>query len=283
MKSFVTLMSAPFSFTIFRILSIVFIGVWTYRDAKNKNNNDYIIWTLVSVVVPYYLGVILYILVGRKSSKVICENCHNYTDLDKPYCSYCGEKREVEEDHKFYKKNNIWAILSVISLGLAFIIPIIFFGSNFFFMGNHNMMIPRMNGVEDYREFRNFYEDDKRQSNYESGEVEKTKNKFNYKFRKSNEKMVNNVVYNKNGSDAQSVNLDYKIKNGKVIGKIFIKGNEIKDFEFNDKSGNIKFNLNELAKISAFENEKNLDISFIFYLENATGEINMNSIEVNIY
>lgn len=69
----------------------------------------------------------------------------------------------------------------------------------------------------------------------------------------------------------------------KLLAKYLLREIKIKDFEFNDKSGNIKFNLNELAKISAFENEENLDISFIFYLENATGEINMNSIEANIY
>ena len=52
----------PIYYSIFRILSIVFIGVWTYRDAKNKNNKDYIIWTIVSMIVPYYLGVLLGLL-----------------------------------------------------------------------------------------------------------------------------------------------------------------------------------------------------------------------------
>ena len=146
----------PIYYSIFRILSIVFIGVWTYRDAKNKNNKDYIIWTIVSMIVPYYLGVLLYILVGRKTSKTLCKNCHRYTDSDKPYCAYCGSEIECKEQEISFKNNNTWAILSVIFLALSIIVPMFITGSNLIFGPRMNYRNYHRNMPEFNMHYRNF-------------------------------------------------------------------------------------------------------------------------------
>jgi hypothetical protein len=42
----------------------VFIGVWTYRDAKVRSNRP-VLWTVCAVLVPDCLGLVMYLLVGR--------------------------------------------------------------------------------------------------------------------------------------------------------------------------------------------------------------------------
>jgi len=43
--------------------------IWVYRDAKVRTNNP-IIWTLIVLLVPNYIGLIIYLLVGRRQGSV---------------------------------------------------------------------------------------------------------------------------------------------------------------------------------------------------------------------
>lgn len=272
------LLSNPLLFLIFRILSVIFIGIWTYRDANNKNNKDYLIWTLVAMIIPYYLGVILYILVGRKTSKVYCDKCHNYTEANRPYCSLCGSKLNINiKDHKFHKNNNIWIILSALSIFIAYLIPMIFFGRNLFFWQGNNKLKNSINDFDNFMEY----------SQYNTGEnIDRNnnitrENKFNWKFKNDNKKMINKIVYVKDEEDFQNIKIDYKIKKGTVNIKTFINGNEFSNIKINEEKGTKKLNLNDLVKDAGLEDEDYVDIYFIFYPKDASGNINMDYVKEN--
>ncbi|MCL2548212.1 MAG: PLDc N-terminal domain-containing protein [Symbiobacteriaceae bacterium] len=43
--------------------------IWVYRDARARTNNP-IIWTLIVLLVPNYLGLIIYVLIGRRQGSM---------------------------------------------------------------------------------------------------------------------------------------------------------------------------------------------------------------------
>ncbi len=72
----------------------VCLGVWTYRDAKARGLEAGV-WTAVVVLVPSFIGLLLYLLVGRRGSRdaprmVACPSCGAKTEAGRPYCSSCG-------------------------------------------------------------------------------------------------------------------------------------------------------------------------------------------------
>ena len=70
---------------------VVFLGLWTYRDAKEKGLNA-VLWTLVVVLGSQNLiGLLLYILIGRKNAKIICPECSAQTSAKAKYCEQCGK------------------------------------------------------------------------------------------------------------------------------------------------------------------------------------------------
>ena len=70
---------------------IVFLGIWTYKDAKEKGLNA-VLWTLVVVLGSQHLiGLLLYILVGRKNAKITCPECSAQTSAKAQYCEQCGK------------------------------------------------------------------------------------------------------------------------------------------------------------------------------------------------
>lgn len=72
----------------------VCLGVWTYRDAKARGLEAGI-WTAVVVLVPSFVGLLIYLLVGRRRVAgdpcwVYCPRCGSRTEAGHPYCSSCG-------------------------------------------------------------------------------------------------------------------------------------------------------------------------------------------------
>ena len=47
------------------LILAVFLGMWTYNDAKERTD-DPILWTLIVLFVPMPIGLIIYLLAGRK-------------------------------------------------------------------------------------------------------------------------------------------------------------------------------------------------------------------------
>jgi hypothetical protein len=44
----------------------VFVGLWVYTDAKRRGNQP-ITWTLIALFIPNFMGLLLYLLMGRKT------------------------------------------------------------------------------------------------------------------------------------------------------------------------------------------------------------------------
>lgn len=103
---------------------VVFLGLWTYRDAKEKGLNA-VLWTLVVVLGSQNLiGLLLYILIGRKNAKIICPECSAQTSAKAKYCEQCGksiEKVKLPASHSAKK----WLIAMLV----AFLVFVVGMGS----------------------------------------------------------------------------------------------------------------------------------------------------------
>lgn len=71
------------------LLAVVLIAVWVYRDAKSRGLEAWV-WTLVVVLVPSFIGLLLYFLVGRKEGRRPCPACAKPIPLRSTFCGYCG-------------------------------------------------------------------------------------------------------------------------------------------------------------------------------------------------
>jgi len=69
---------------------LIFLGIWTYKDAKSRGLNAPL-WTLIVILGSNtMLGLLLYILIGRRESKIICPECSEKTSSKAVYCDHCG-------------------------------------------------------------------------------------------------------------------------------------------------------------------------------------------------
>jgi len=116
----ILLMTAMLAF----VSIFVFLGIWTYKDAKEKGLNA-ILWTLVVVLGSQHLiGLLLYVLVGRKNAKIICPECSAQTAAKAQYCEQCGkaiDRQKLPVPHSAKK----WLIAMLV----AFIVFVIGIGS----------------------------------------------------------------------------------------------------------------------------------------------------------
>lgn len=83
-------MFLPLILMLFLLAAVGFLGLWVYRDAKARGL-DAAMWTVIVIFVPSFIGLLLYFLVGRPHTEVICPHCGAQTDGSKPYCANCGE------------------------------------------------------------------------------------------------------------------------------------------------------------------------------------------------
>jgi len=52
------------------VLTITLLGMWVYKDAQAKSEQDPMIWVLVVLFIPNLIGLIVYFLVGRAKKDV---------------------------------------------------------------------------------------------------------------------------------------------------------------------------------------------------------------------
>lgn len=80
-------------FLIFAGLLVVLIpvltGVYVYRDAKSRNM-DAALWTLVAVLVPSFIGLIIYLVIRGHNVNLDCPRCKSPVASDYALCPYCG-------------------------------------------------------------------------------------------------------------------------------------------------------------------------------------------------
>lgn len=86
----------------------ILLGVWTYRDAESKGMMG-ILWTAIVILVPSYIGLIIYLVVRMDNKKVTCSNCNEKVNGKNKYCSNCGMELvpvvDVPEDEEKFKKS----------------------------------------------------------------------------------------------------------------------------------------------------------------------------------
>jgi len=49
------------------IAFVIFLGIWTYNDAKERTNEP-VLWTLLVLFIPMPFGLIIYLLAGRNKT-----------------------------------------------------------------------------------------------------------------------------------------------------------------------------------------------------------------------
>lgn len=73
------------------LLIPVIIGVYVYRDSKNRGMNT-VLWTVISVVTPYLIGFIVYLFVRERYSNLKCAKCDTVVYEQYTVCPKCGCK-----------------------------------------------------------------------------------------------------------------------------------------------------------------------------------------------
>jgi predicted RNA-binding Zn-ribbon protein involved in translation (DUF1610 family) len=72
---------------------VIGIGIFVYHDAKQRGM-EAIPWTIVAILVPYFIGFIAYLLV-RQSVQVTCPSCGNRASSEAAFCPRCGKELKL--------------------------------------------------------------------------------------------------------------------------------------------------------------------------------------------
>ena len=70
-------------------LAYVFLGIWTYRDAKSRGLNA-ALWTVVVLLAPSFIGLIIYLAAGRNQAAGLCPHCSKAIQASVAFCPQCG-------------------------------------------------------------------------------------------------------------------------------------------------------------------------------------------------
>lgn len=106
------------------VLAQIFLALWTYNDAKNRNLNA-VMWTIIVLLVPNLIGLLLYFIVGRNQSAVICRVCNSKVPSNSRYCLSCGnEITDIDFTEK--KSGKKYIIAFIASMAIILLIGIVF-------------------------------------------------------------------------------------------------------------------------------------------------------------
>ena len=67
----------------------IIIGYYVYKDAKQRRM-DAVLWTLVAVLVPGFIGLIIYLIVREDNGDIICPECNQDIANNYVLCPHCG-------------------------------------------------------------------------------------------------------------------------------------------------------------------------------------------------
>ncbi|MTI96292.1 MAG: hypothetical protein FH749_12585 [Firmicutes bacterium] len=88
-------MGAPFGlfnfvfFSMFILIPLL-IGIFVWRDAGRRGMNQ-LLWTLVAALIPYLLGLIVYLIVASQYNPLTkCPGCRNKVEQEFQICPHCG-------------------------------------------------------------------------------------------------------------------------------------------------------------------------------------------------
>ena len=70
------------------LFAAIGVGIYVYRDAA-KRGMDPLLWTVVAVLVPYFIGLVVYLVV-RQSHGGTCPSCSAAIPEPANFCQSCG-------------------------------------------------------------------------------------------------------------------------------------------------------------------------------------------------
>ncbi len=99
----------------------IMLAIWTYRDAESKGMTA-ILWTALVVIVPSFVGLIIYLVVRTDNNKIVCANCNTRVNSNNKFCSNCGMELkpadiDIDKDREF--KNSQKKLIVGIFIALA--------------------------------------------------------------------------------------------------------------------------------------------------------------------
>lgn len=107
-------------FVVACISMIAFLATWVYKDAKARGLNAPL-WTIIVIIAGQRLiGLLIYLFVGRKESKITCPECSEKTSGTAKFCEKCG--KPVNPDLVTKPKSEKKWLIAVL---VAFIVAII--------------------------------------------------------------------------------------------------------------------------------------------------------------
>lgn len=74
---------------VLALLIPVLIGIFVYRDAK-KRNMDALLWTIIALFAPGFLGLIIYLIMRSRQSDLQCPACAQPVQETYAICPHCG-------------------------------------------------------------------------------------------------------------------------------------------------------------------------------------------------
>lgn len=126
---------SPLIFIAILLLTIIlpiFIGVYVYRDADKRGMNP-LLWLLIVVLVPGFIGFILYLILRSSSeSNKRCSNCNSYVDYNYDVCPNCLSPLE-NSDMRYRENNKTRNILLIVLIALILVLPVLIILAVIFF------------------------------------------------------------------------------------------------------------------------------------------------------
>lgn len=83
--------------SLFFFILPIALGVYVYRDADKRGMNA-LLWTLIVVFAPSFIGLIIYVLVRENQSGYECANCHAPVKDNQDFCPNCGDSLQNRYD-----------------------------------------------------------------------------------------------------------------------------------------------------------------------------------------
>jgi predicted RNA-binding Zn-ribbon protein involved in translation (DUF1610 family) len=75
---------------LFIFFLMIGIGMFVYQDSKTSGMEP-VLWVIVAVLVPYFIGLIAYLLI-RHPVQVTCPSCGHRVSSDASFCPRCGKE-----------------------------------------------------------------------------------------------------------------------------------------------------------------------------------------------
>lgn len=192
----------------------IFLGTWTYKDAKNKGLNAKL-WTLIVMFGPSGIGLLIYFLVGRKESFIKCVNCSNSIPSNSKYCNKCGNAvTEIKTVEKRPTKHLIIGFIVSFILSISCFIVFAINNDDIEFKSGYSIFLVEVN----------------------------TKNKWDISYYKSNSKFSRTI--DKEENNPSVINIDASYEEGKLYLKL--SQNDIEELvDISNTKGNIKIDLSK--------------------------------------